>query len=257
MGNTIEKTRAAMKRKFKTTIPQTTIQSWLKRYSYICTFASTLRKRYKLDPKSIIHSKKFHHQQVYEFKYHTLKTNIAGKIFPQLKRYITSIYKVPYFIPESVFQHGPRCSELRINLSTKKTTKHNKASQLTQLAQTLATTNRDKHEQIENSFLINDTATIAVEVPVYLEPQELTEHEKHKYGLYIKEPLSGHIDILQVRFDKIHIVDYKPQARESDRSTAEQVLLYAIALSKRTKISINKFICAYFNDYDYFQLSFI
>ena len=43
LGNTIEKTRASINRKFKTKIPQPTIQSWLKRYSYICTFTNTLR----------------------------------------------------------------------------------------------------------------------------------------------------------------------------------------------------------------------
>jgi len=147
LGNTIEKTRASINRKFKVKIPQPTTQSWLKRYSNICTFTNTLRKKYQFDPNTITHSKKFHHQQVYEFKYHTLKTNIAGKTFPQLKSYITSIYKTPYYIPETAFQHGPRCSELQIDLKPQKTTKHNNAPKLAELAQTLAKTNRERHQQ--------------------------------------------------------------------------------------------------------------
>jgi transposase-like protein len=254
LGNTIEKTRVHLSRKFKTKIPQPTIQSWLKRYSNICTFTNTLRKRFTFDPNTIIHSKKFHHQQVYEFKYHTLKTNIAGKTFPQLKSYITSIYKKPYFIPESVFQHGPRCSELQINLKSEKTTKNNNAPKLAELAQTLAKTNRDRHQQIENTFLINDTATIAIEIPVYLKPEELSKQEQAIYGLNLTGPLSGHIDILQVRFNKIYILDFKPDAKRSDKSTAEQIFLYALALSKRTKTPLNKFICIHFNDKEYFQL---
>jgi transposase-like protein len=253
LGKTIEKTRASINRKFKTKIPQPTIQSWLKRYSDICTFTNTLRKKFNLDPNTTTHSKKFHHQQIYEFKYHTLKTNIAGKTFPSLKTYITSIYKVPYFIPETVFQHGPRCSELRIDLKPEKTTKHNNAPKLAKLAQTLAITNHDRHLQVENAFLINDTATIAIEVPIYIQPNELSNHEQSTYGLNIKESLSGHIDILQVRFNKIHILDYKPDAKQTYKSAAEQLFLYALALSKRTKISLNRFICAYFDDDNYYQ----
>jgi hypothetical protein len=236
-------------------IPISTLNSWLKRYSDICTFSSTLRKRFTIDPNTAIHSKKFHHQQVYEFKYHTLKTNIAGKTFPALKSYITSIYKTPYFIPESVFQGGPRCSELRIDLKPEKITKHNNAPKLALLAQTLAKTNRDRHQQVENTFLINDTATIAIEVPVYLKPNELTKQEQSTYGLNLTAPLSGHIDILQVRFNKIHILDYKPDARRTDRSAAEQLFLYAMALNKRTRIPLNNFICAYFDDKNYYEFS--
>jgi ATP-dependent exoDNAse (exonuclease V) beta subunit len=192
---------------------------------------------------------------VYEFKYHTLKTNIAGKTFPQLKSYITSIFKIPYFIPNTAFQSGQRCSELRIDLKPQNTTKNNNAPKLAEVAQTIAKTNRDRHQQIENTFLINDTATIAIEVPVYIKPSEITKTEQKDYGLTINEPLSGHIDILQVRFNRIHILDYKPDANRSDKAAGEQVFLYALALSKRTKLPLNKFMCAYFNDRNYFQFT--
>jgi transposase-like protein len=255
LGTTIAQTKKFIYRKFKTKVPKTTIQSWLIRYADICTFSSTLRKKFDLDPNTIIHSKKFYHQQVYEFKYHTLKTNIAGKTFPALKSYITSIYKVPYFIPETVFQTGPRCSEMRIKLRPEKITKNNNAPKMVELALTLAKTNHERHTRVENSFLINDTATIAIEVPVYLKPTELTVKERSSYDLDLKKSLSGHIDIIQVRFNKIHILDYKPDAKKSDKAAAEQVFLYALALSKRTKIPFDKFICAYFDDKNYFQSS--
>ena len=93
-----------------------------------------------------------------------------------------------------------------------------------------------------------------MEVPVYIYPNELTKKEQNTYGLNLQESLSGHIDILQVRWNKIHILDYKPDAKLYDRPAAEQLFLYALALSKRTKIPLNKFICAYFNDKEYFQL---
>ena len=257
LGHTLQQTQTTMQRNYKTKIPISTLNTWLNRYSNICTFTNTLRKRFTLDPNTTIHSKKFQHQQVYEFKYHTLKTNIAGKTFSQLKAYITSIHKTPYFIPETAFQTGPRCSELRIDLKPQNTSKNNNAPKLAELAQTLAKTNRDRHQQVENAFLINDTATIAIEVPVYLQHNELTKQEQSTYGLNLEEPLSGHIDILQVRFNKIHILDYKPDAKRSDKTAAEQIFLYALALSKRTKIPMSKFICAFFNDRNYYQFSIV
>ena len=108
---------------------------------------------------------------------------------------------------------------------------------------------------IENFFLANDSTTVAIEVPVYIKPTELTKAEQKEYGLNLNEPLSGHIDILQQRFTKIHILDYKPNANRNDKTTADQLFLYALALSKRTKIPIRNIICAYFDENNYFQLS--
>jgi len=108
---------------------------------------------------------------------------------------------------------------------------------------------------IENFFLANDSTTIAIEVPVYIKPSELTKEEKKNYEIELHEPLSGHIDILQQRFTKIHILDYKPDAKKSDKTSAEQLFLYALALSKRSGIPLRKIACAYFDENNYFQLS--
>ena len=252
LGNTISQTNTIINRKFKFKIPRSTTHSWLKRYSEICTFTTRFRKQYKLDPKILIYSKKLHHQQVYDFKYHTLKTNIAGKKFPTLRNYLKSL---PDKCPNHPFQFGPRCSNLKVDIKPTKTTKHNNAPKLAELALTLAKTNRERHQKVEDFFLINDTATIAMEVPVYIYSNEITKKEQNTYGLNLREPLSGHIDILQVSWNKVHVLDYKPVARLSDKPAAEQLFLYALALAKRTKIPLNKFTCAYFDDINYFQFS--
>ena len=251
LGYTLLETINRISKRFKTKISQSALSTWLKRYSDICTF-NYLRKKYIINPKDIIISKKFHHQQVYDFKYHTLKTNIAGKNFPTLKNYLKSLQDK---CPNKPFQYGPRCSNLRIDIKPTKTTKHNNAPKLAELAKTLAKTTRERHQKVEDFFLINDSATIAIEVPVYIYPDELTKKEQNTYGLNLQEPLSGHIDILQVRWNKVHILDYKPDAKLSDKPAAEQLFLYALALTKRTKIPLNKFTCAYFDDKNYFQFS--
>ncbi len=87
-------------------------------------------------------------------------------------------------------------------------------------------------------MLINDTATIATEVPVYM-----------NLGGGV---VTGHIDILQIRFEKLHVIDYKPQA-EKEKTAASQVYLYALGLSKATGIPLRAFVCAYFDDKDCYE----
>jgi len=89
-------------------------------------------------------------------------------------------------------------------------------------------------------MLRNDSTTIAAEVPVYLN--------------YNNEIITGHIDFLQLRFNKIHILDYKPEA-EKEKQAQSQVYLYARALSEITKIPLTNFVCAYFDENNYFEFS--
>jgi len=87
-------------------------------------------------------------------------------------------------------------------------------------------------------LLTNDSATVAVEVPVYLTKEE-SEFPK---------TLAGHIDIIQVRNNKIHILDYKP---DREGNAVNQLQLYAMCLKQRTGIS--EIICAYFDENGYYQ----
>lgn len=96
-------------------------------------------------------------------------------------------------------------------------------------------------------MLANDSATIAVEVPVYLFPREASD-------LKLADVLTGHIDVLQIRYDKVWILDYKPEARQETRAKY-QLYLYARALSVRTKIPLSRFGLAYFDDKDYFEVA--
>ncbi len=57
---------------------------------------------------------------------------------------------------------------------------------LNHLALELVKTKKERHEKVEEFFLINDSATIAVEVPVYLTEKEST----------FNRPLTGHIDMI-------------------------------------------------------------
>ena len=97
---------------------------------------------------------------------------------------------------------------------------------------------------VENFMLINDSSTIACEVPVWFCEKNLD------IGI------SGHIDILQIRNGLIYVLDFKPGAkREKDIKVASQLFLYASGLSFRTGIPLDRFRCAWFDDSIYYEFN--
>jgi len=102
-------------------------------------------------------------------------------------------------------------------------------------------------------MLETDSVTVAIEVPVFLTPEDIT-HMQHELGFAI--PLSpettrtGHIDLLQMRNGRIHILDYKPNAVR-DKSITQR-MVYALALSRRTGLRLYDFVCAWFDEHHYF-----
>ena len=104
------------------------------------------------------------------------------------------------------------------------------------------TDNRMRHEAIKQFMLINDSVTVAMEVPVYLSRDDLkhfTQKLKFKTPLKLESTLTGHIDILQIRNGLIHILAFKPNARKEKPYT--QFMLYALALSRLTGLRLFDF----------------
>jgi ATP-dependent exoDNAse (exonuclease V) beta subunit len=64
-------------------------------------------------------------------------------------------------------------------------------------------------------------------------------------------PITGHIDLLQIRNGLIHILDYKPDAKKIH--PVNQLLLYALAMASRTRLPLKTFVCAWFDEKDYFS----
>src|SRR5215813_15429586 len=65
------------------------------------------------------------------------------------------------------------------------------------------------------------------------------------------KPITGHIDVIQARNGFIHILDYKPKAREID--PVNQLVVYALGLASRTRLPVKVFKCAWFDEKDYFE----
>jgi ATP-dependent exoDNAse (exonuclease V) beta subunit len=63
--------------------------------------------------------------------------------------------------------------------------------------------------------------------------------------------LTGHIDFVHVRNGAVHILDYKPKARLE--KPIPQLMVYALALSRRTGLKLYDFVCAWFDKHEHFE----
>ena len=92
-------------------------------------------------------------------------------------------------------------------------------------------------------MLENDYETVAIEVPIWLNADEIPRYEE-LFGT--TEPLTGHIDLVTIEDGKIWVWDYKPNAHK-EKYADTQVYFYSLMLSKRTGIPLDKFRCGYFD----------
>jgi hypothetical protein len=220
----------------------------LKHFTAVCTF-SRFRRRYSFAEDDVLQTRTFSHKQEYKFKFNRLKANIFCKReFPAIRRYL---WHIADNCPNHLFQasDGARCSDGNLPaLELRLVRKDTNAVPLARFGLVLAKHRRGRHEAIQRFMLANDSATIAVEVPVYLLPNEAPD-------LNLDGALTGHIDVLQIRGGKVWILDYKPEARKETRAK-HQLYLYARALSVRTGVALGCFGLAYFDDRDYYEVSF-
>ena len=252
-GHTYEETKDAIKRLLKVSVPLPTVHAWMKKHTDICTFIP-MRKRYDIDPRTTIQVKKLYHQQVYEFKYHQLKLNIAAKEYPKLRDYLKAVAasetrneRMDRELGKMFEASATRCSSYKppehaLPPVQVKRLRTNNATKMAGLAITLAKNRAARHEAVEEFFIANDSTTVAVEIPVYIKPDEAPE-------LQLKEPLTGHIDLLQFRNGRIFILDYKPD--QDPAASATQLQLYKKALSLRTGIPLANIATAAFNENGY------
>lgn len=243
LGHPVKEAKTLTGQKYKYSPPTRTIYSWIKRYRETLTFLR-LRKKFDVHPDNVITTQKFDHLQVYPFKYHNLKMHLAAKKFPQLRRYISWVERS---LPDKIFLKGPRASSTEINkakdLNPEK--KDTIASKLSNLALTTKTNDESKHEAIERFFIRNDSKTICSELPVFIEPEE-TQLKG------FDTPLTGHIDLIQERFGKIYIMDYKTNLNNPQHH-ASQLFFYREALHNRTSIPKDKIVPVVFNEHAYYE----
>lgn len=257
-GHTLAQTSKQINRRFKLNTSKRTIHSWLHRYKDLCTYHKE-RKALKL--QNPIQTKLLHHIQTYRFQFHKIKTTQRT---PYLRNYFNHILTN---YPHHLFENSLRCSQLKLDTNTitkiQKTIIQKKTSILpaiTKLALSATKQNKDRHKIVQDFLLACDRTTIAAEVPIYLLPNEN----------HLQQTITGHIDIIQERFNKLYILDYKPNAYKETRKNGTffvsqkpsvsvkptaQLYSYALALSKRANIPLNRIICGWFDHKNYFEFS--
>lgn len=193
----------------------------------------------------IIH-KSFKHGWFYHYRVHLPKTEeLCNHEFGSLRNYLLDVRDN---CPDEYFQKGPRGSGLRMNLDLD--IKKIKGHEVSELAVLGLESNRFKtaHSNVQMFMLQNDAKTISIEVPIWILDREFPSY---KTVFDTTDPLTGHIDALRIEDGKIWVWDYKPNAAK-EKFASTQTNFYALMLSKRTGVPIEKFRCGYFDDTDAF-----
>lgn len=177
-------------------------------------------RRMNQQARCVVRSHLFHHRKLsYEYQVHLPKLAFARR-FGGLESFLRSL---PDAIPDGVFEQGFRCSEhpnpAWPGEGTVRHFRHNWLSSQALQALRLARHNRERHAVLESYFLSCDRNTVATEVPIWFFDRQ--------QGVTI----TGHIDLIQVNFGKVWVLDYKPRtAKENPLKVGTQLTLYARAL---------------------------
>lgn len=265
LGHSQEKVSNLISQRFKIDVPQRTISEWIGQYKAICTYSRLRKEAINIcRPKSILFKKLLSHIQPYAFKYHKAKLEILTKEntqFATIKGYLQKINSKDF--PHHIFTYinenkgnEQRASQIKFEyLKINHIQKQNQANELAKLALNLASTNKQRHESIQEFMLINDSTTIAVEIPVYITNWDAGYYRNQNGFIFdlssYQTPITGHIDILQIRNGLIHILDYKPEPGKIQ--PIEQLTIYALALSRKLNLPIKDFKCAWFDENSYFE----
>jgi len=240
------------------------ISRWIEEYKNYLPFLRMREfviKNYKR--KELIEESKMIHQQIYNFKFHRAKADlILGEEFRhfKFKPLRDFLELVSSECPHQIFREKQeRASEKKekFNLNEVKIIpKKSSASQFANFVIQAVSNNKERHEVLEEFMLYNDSVTIAVEVPVLMDVEDIN-HYKFELGFDIPfslkddQYLTGHIDLIQIRNGSIYIMDFKPSAKKE--KPIVQLTLYALALSRLTGIRLYHFKCAWFDSKDYFE----
>jgi hypothetical protein len=259
-GETREHTSKRIKERFGIAVPARTLSTWLAEYRELTTYARLRAKcAANFRPNRVIRSVRLHHQQVYLYGIHhgklaaTLGSNEHRKL-QALEGFITEMAEN---CPHHLFSTDARASQGKtaFNLDAVEIkAKRNHACRVADLVLQAVTHNKRRHDELQRFMLTTDSVTVAVELPIYLSADDIA-YFTAKLGFHVpietRTTLTGHIDFVQVRNGAIHILDYKPKARRE--KPIAQLMVYALALSRRTGLKLYDFVCAWFDEHDYFE----
>lgn len=274
-GFSLEEACQHLKERFGLEVKSSTLNDWVKEFQPLCRYSRLRPYGLKLfSPHQVIKTVHLYHRQVYDFSVHKAKLALLlqeykNNKFDNLREFLEAIQTE---CPHQFFQEGSRSSEAKVEFDLREVLireKTNFATRIAGLALQAVSDNKLRHKALQEFMLSNDSVTVAVEVPVYLESMDI-EHMQEELGFRIPikfdsvggsdlestpaKVITGHIDILQLRNGAVHILDYKPQNKDKRRiKPVTQLTLYALMLSRLTGLRLYDFKCAWFDENAYYE----
>lgn len=273
LGFSFEDSCRFVKQKFGVSPEPATLSAWVDEYKNLCRYERLRPYAVKMcKPKDTVEVVTMAHRQLYRFRYHRAKTALMLEEFGnrnlrRLKEYLDAVSSET---PHQYFQDGERMSDIRSKFDTADMivkSKTNYANRLAAFVLQAVAENKARHEALQRFFLANDSVTVATEVPVYIRREDVEHMENilnfkisdgglvrfkgRKHAEKMPRLLTGHIDLVQIRNGQAHIMDYKPNAAKE--RPIEQLVWYALALSRLTGLRLFEFTCAWFDENDYYQ----
>lgn len=247
LGYSHEDTLRRIKAKAGRAIPDSTLSAWIAEHHALMSYRR-LRDagRRRFPPEQTIRSVKLYHRQVYRYAFHRpklemLRESDEHRRFAPVANFLEAI---PLICPHALFRTEDmegRASQAHLSLANVwriiVNRKENTATRAAALVIPTVGDNRRRHERLQQFMLTNDSATLAVEVPIWLTEVDIAALEK-RYDIELtgrhaagNRAIAGHMDFLQVRNGAVHILDYKPDARTNRPIT--QLAIYALALTAK------------------------
>ena len=261
LGYSLEQTAEKIRVRFGRRAGRSTIAAWLAEYRSLTTYARLRAEGRRLFPTTqAIRSIKLYHPQIYKYAYHRPKLAMLrqGREHARFAGVADFLDRVPIECPHDLFRDSERASQKAASfLDTSRlivVEKENAATRMAELVIPTVGDNRLRHEALQRFMLVNDSTTLAIEVPIWLAPSDIKALEV-EHGISLLPPgssvesITGHIDFLQVRNGAVHILDYKPNAR-ADHPIA-QLMIYALALTKLARLRLFDIKCSWFDEEEY------
>src|SRR6266404_9943915 len=219
LGNSISDTQRVIRKRLHVDIPEGTIRLWVRTHKPLTAYARLRAigsKLFKAD--AMVRSFLLRHKQVYRFQLHRAKLELLlqNPYQHHLARARDYLEGIGEDFPHGMFRATEhRSSKFPTTVAIPITRKENYATRLAALVLPSASANKKRHETLQRFMLVNDSATIAVEIPVYLTNEDIAYYRSRGSTLdFENNSITGHIDFLQVRDGYLQILDYKPEARK-------------------------------------------
>jgi hypothetical protein len=144
-------------------------------------------------PHRLIRSTRLHHKQVYMYRTHSGKLDHIlntreHQSFHPITDYLSEMAEnCPHHLFQDSGNTGNRASQGKVafNLDAVEIkAKRNHACRMAELVLQTVTNNKRRHDEIQRFMLINDSVTVAVEVPIILTPDDIV-HMQRELGFEI------------------------------------------------------------------------